>query len=208
VRLRNIFKREQTTFPPIDSKKIRIAFVDDQENDFFDLFKDWGYDVEHIEAVDKLAQLEQLANGRYQLIFLDIRGVGTALKMDGIGVLQHIKTRNPLVYLVVCSGARFDSNETRLIKEYSDDVIPKDTSAETYIGVVETAVRSVSIASYISALSNLGIEIDSRKISSLSDNPAKLSEYVRRQTETALDVNTSTNVASLFVNLITLITSA
>ncbi len=188
--------------PLVNPRRIRIAFVDDEDNEFVDIFKDWSYDVELIKDVERL---DPLVNGRYQLIFLDIRGVGSKLKMDGIGVLEHIKKRNPLIHVVVCSGARFNSEETRKINQYANDIIPKDASIEEYISVIEDETSTITPDAYLSYLSGLGINLKLNKTYRLASDNKKLSAYIANKSPHKLDASTLSNMTNTIVNLLALL---
>lgn len=86
--------------------RVRILVIDDQEFPYVKLFKGDGYNVDKWKDVSKLAQIEQ---GDYDLILLDLQGVGAAISAsdEGLGVLRHIKRVRPTQLVVAYSNAEF-----------------------------------------------------------------------------------------------------
>jgi CheY-like chemotaxis protein len=86
--------------------RVRILVIDDQEFPYVKLFKRDGYNVDKWRDVGKLAQIEE---GDYDLILLDLQGVGTAISISeqGLGVLRHIKKVRPTQLVIAYSNAEF-----------------------------------------------------------------------------------------------------
>jgi CheY-like chemotaxis protein len=109
-------KRESTVFTkrradfeiPLNEiiARIRILVIDDQDFPYVKLFKRDGYNVEKWKDVDKLTQIEQ---GGYDLILLDLQGVGSTISVSeqGLGVLRHIKKVRPTQLVIAYSNAEF-----------------------------------------------------------------------------------------------------
>ncbi|MGB3087490.1 MAG: hypothetical protein WBC53_07175, partial [Phycisphaerae bacterium] len=73
----------------------RIVVIDDEKEAFpLDVLASQGYAIDHWGDVKDLQKLE---TGFYDIIILDIGGVGQELDADneGLGVLRHIKKVNP-----------------------------------------------------------------------------------------------------------------
>lgn len=86
--------------------RVRILVIDDQEFPYVKLFRRDGYNVDKWKDVSKLTQIEQ---GDYDLILLDLQGVGAAISAtdEGLGVLRHIKQVRPTQLVIAYSNAQF-----------------------------------------------------------------------------------------------------
>jgi len=77
--------------------------IDDQAFPHIVLFKKDGYTVQQWKDVEDLASLE---NGDFDLILLDLLGVGRKHSSDeGLGILKHIRDRSPAQIVVAYSNA-------------------------------------------------------------------------------------------------------
>ena len=83
-------------------KRARILVIDDQEFPHIVLFKKDGYTIQQWKDVEDLGSLE---NGDFDLILLDLRGVGRKHSTDeGLGILKHIRDRSPAQIVVAYSN--------------------------------------------------------------------------------------------------------
>lgn len=103
-------------------KRARILIIDDNEFYYVELFKKDEYAVEQWHDVDDLQKLE---SGFYDVILLDIHGVGRAHSADqGFGILKHLRQKVPTQIIVAYSNAAwnlkyqafFDMADARLDK--------------------------------------------------------------------------------------------
>src|SRR4051812_27525384 len=94
-------------WPRIDPKEImkraRILVIDDEGFPYISLFQRDGYTIELWEDIDDLQALE---SGAYDLILLDLRGVGRDISSaEGFGVLRHLRRTSPAQMVVAYSNA-------------------------------------------------------------------------------------------------------
>lgn len=188
----------------VDPKQIRVAFVDDENPEYDSFFQEGGYDVTHISEVKNL---NCLSDGRYQIIFLDIRGVGTSLGMDGIDILEHLKKKNPLLKIIVCSGARFDSREAKRINLQADDIIPKDAPVTSYLELIDDTASDISLEKYLESLGSFNIELNAGKVIKLSSDTDRLAKYIGKKalnSKLSQDskLTTIANIASIISNIL------
>lgn len=108
-------------------RSVRILVIDDDQNSFmpFKPLKKEGYDVEFWKDVEDLGKLEQ---GIYDIVILDIRGVGKEWCPDeeGFGIIDLLKKRNPSQIVVAYSGETFDFTKGKFYR-MADDMIPKQS---------------------------------------------------------------------------------
>src|SRR5689334_15378163 len=107
----------------MNTKQLRILFIDDEDLPIIQAFRDEHYDVQHWKEVESL---DALVDGRFHVIFIDVRGVGEKFGGTGLNLLQYISTHNPLVFTVVFSAKPFTGQESELIRRHADRCITKD----------------------------------------------------------------------------------
>src|SRR4051812_29149448 len=80
-------------------KRARIVIVDDAEFPYKQLFERDGYTIQ--QWPDVTDHLPALENGQFDLILLDLVGVGQAESKDeGFGILKHIRQTSPAQIVV------------------------------------------------------------------------------------------------------------
>jgi CheY-like chemotaxis protein len=84
-------------------KRAKILVIDDQALPVQRLFQRDGY---HFERWPQIRNLSQLTDGYYDIILLDLQGVGLNESPDlqGLGILAHIKQSNPAQAVIAYSG--------------------------------------------------------------------------------------------------------
>jgi len=116
-------------------KKARLLVIDDHVFPYTRLFERDGY---HIERWPKIVNMSQLTDGHFDLILLDLHGVALSdsPEMQGLGVLQHVKSRNP-TQLIVAYSAQDWSASYRDFFALADAVFRKDDEYLTFKGQVD-----------------------------------------------------------------------
>jgi CheY-like chemotaxis protein len=83
-------------------KRARLLVIDDQEFAYERLFERDGYNLTKWKDIENLEPLE---NGEYDVILLDIQGVGKQYSEEqGLGILRHIRKSNPTQIVIAYSG--------------------------------------------------------------------------------------------------------
>ena len=122
-------------------KKENILIVDDEKNILKSLegiLLDEGYNVN--KADNGLKALELLETVRPKLVLLDIWLPGK----DGIEVLKEIKSKYPLIQVIVISGHGSIETSVKAIKLGAFDFIEKPFSLEKMIITVSGAIKKQS----------------------------------------------------------------
>jgi len=90
-------------------KTAQLLIVDDHAVPFQTLFERDGY---HIQRWPKIENVSQLTDNHFALILLDLHGVGLkeSPTLQGFGVLQHIKQRNPTQLVVAYSAQPWNAS--------------------------------------------------------------------------------------------------
>lgn len=116
-------------------RRARIVVIDDSPFPYAALFKRDGYTVDVWRDVNDLSKLE---NGYYDLILLDIQGVGSKQSADqGFGILRHLKDANPTQLIVAFSNADW-SLKYKPFFDGADAVLPKSADYVDFKRSVDT----------------------------------------------------------------------
>lgn len=152
--------RELPAAPDFETarKNSRILNIDDQEWPYAPLLERDGY---HIERWPEIRNLSQLTDGHYTLILLDIQGVGLkeAQKLQGLGILEHIKKTNPAQSVIVYSSKPQKPSRNRYIS-LADVVLDKADPYVDFKSAIDDLIVNRTSFDYFVAVMNreLGIE--------------------------------------------------
>jgi len=84
-------------------KRARILVIDDSEFYYLDLFRKDGYTI---DKWDDVSDLQKLESGFYDIVLLDIQGVGKAQSAEeGLGIIRHLKRVRPTQIIIAYSNA-------------------------------------------------------------------------------------------------------
>jgi CheY-like chemotaxis protein len=84
-------------------KRARLLVIDDFDFPYQELFRRDGYAIEKWNDVKNLSQLE---SGAFDVILLDILGVGKSESVDqGFGVLKHLRVAAPAQIVIAYSNS-------------------------------------------------------------------------------------------------------
>jgi len=96
--------------------------VDDGEFPYEVLFRAAGYNITKWDNVVKLEEIEQ---GNFDVVLLDLQGIGRDLSKDqGLGVLRHLKKVRPSQVVVAYSNADWGV-QYKSFFDLADRVLPK-----------------------------------------------------------------------------------
>ncbi|MCI0631011.1 MAG: hypothetical protein L0Y44_10215 [Phycisphaerales bacterium] len=133
-------------------KRTRILVIDDVETEFpFEILRREGYAIDYWKDAQELAKLE---TGYYDIIILDIGGVGRKLDAanEGAGLLNHIKSVNPSQIVIAYSGQSHHSNRIPFFK-LADQYVPKPANVLTWKETIDDLIANKStVAHYWTAL--------------------------------------------------------
>src|SRR5712692_9190275 len=85
-------------------RRARLLVIDDQEFPYMELFRRDGYTIEKWPDVKTLSDLQ---DGKYDLLLLDLQGVGRqeSREQQGFGILKHLREQSPTLVVVAYSNA-------------------------------------------------------------------------------------------------------
>jgi len=122
-------------------KRTRIVVIDDERTTFpFEVLQQQGYSIDHWPDVTDITKLE---HGFYDIIILDIGGVGRELDPtnEGIAILQHLKKLNPAQVIVAFSGQSYESAKIPFF-QLADQYVPKPTPAIIWKEIIDDLIKT------------------------------------------------------------------
>lgn len=136
-------------------QRTRIVVIDDDISGFpLEVLQKQGYSIDHWPDVEDLQKLE---NGFYDIIILDIVGVGRKLdeENEGAAVLKHLKEINPF-QVVVAYSAQSHEPERISFFQLADQFVPKTTSAINWKEIIDDLMSSkLTVGHFWSVLESL-----------------------------------------------------
>jgi hypothetical protein len=133
----------------LNPKQLRILFIDDDRLEVVNTLKSEGYDVDYWEDVENL---DKIVDGRFHVVFLDVRGIGAKYGGNGLDILKYVGVHNPLVYSVVFSAKPFTGAESELIRKHAKRSMTKDCTFYELVELLEDYAKSLSPAVVIDQL--------------------------------------------------------
>lgn len=142
----------QPTFEEI-KKRARLLVIDDDSFVYLDLFKKNGYAIDQWRDVDDLSKLE---NGSYDIILLDVQGVGKSLSNEqGLGILRHIRSVNPAQIVIAFSGSDYSLKYQDFFK-LADATLAKSADYVEFQRQVDDLLRErFSMGFYINRIAQI-----------------------------------------------------
>ncbi len=195
--------------PTIDEirKRSRILVVDDQEFPYEKLFTRDGYTLKKWDDVTNLTELEQ---GDFDLILLDLQGVGKAESAEeGLGILRHVRTRCPAQIIIAYSNADwplknqpfFQMADATLqksadyvdFKRKVDELLQQRFSLGFYVSRMQA-----ELAEHTQELPNLG---RTSRDAILSNRPEILAKYLRSHVNDAAAIDRALQIAAIAIGI-------
>jgi len=133
-------------------KRARILVIDDQEFPFMELLKRDGYDIERWAEVESLSKL---TDGYFDVLLLDINGVGLkeSPRRQGLGILEHVKHSNPAQQVILYSS-KPQSITQREVIVLADAVLDKKAEYMDYKTSIDDLLRTRFTKGYFIAVMN------------------------------------------------------
>jgi CheY-like chemotaxis protein len=157
---------------PLDEikKRARLLVIDDEEFVYKGLFEKDGYIIDKWDDVTDLSKLEQ---SYFDLILLDVQGVGSKFSVDqGLGILNHIRQAAPAQLVIAFSNAEYSLKYQDFFK-LADATLNKGADyVEFKRKVDELLAKRFSLGFYVGRISAaLGGKVD---------DPEKLEKETRK----------------------------
>jgi len=119
-------------------KRGRLLVIDDQEFPYETLFSRDGYNVDTWRDVEKLTDLD---DGKYDLVLLDLQGVGRRDSVEqGFGILKYLRRRSPALLIVAYSNADWGLRYQEFFR-LADAVLPKSADYVEFKAKVDDLLR-------------------------------------------------------------------
>jgi CheY-like chemotaxis protein len=200
--------------PTIDEirRRARILVVDDQEFPYAKLFERDGYTIKKQDDVANLTELEQ---GDYDLILLDLQGVGKAESAaeEGLGILRHVRTQRPAQIIIAYSNADWPLKNQPFF-QMADATLQKSADYVDFKQKVdELLMRRFSLAFYVSRIQHelsehLGELPNLERVSRdaiLTARAEHLGKYLRDHVNDPQAIDRALQIALVAIGIATLI---
>jgi CheY-like chemotaxis protein len=188
----DFFKRKKS-WPAVQydeiQKRTKILVIDDSDFVYLPLFKKDGYNIEKWDDVKDLPKLE---SGNFDIILLDIQGVGKEQSKDeGFGILRHLRKVNPAQIIVAYSNADWSLKYQDFFRE-ADATLAKSSDYVEFKRTVDRLLNDrFSIGFYINRVVALaGSQVsDNSKLRQLTEDAIldrstiKLESFLKANTE-------------------------
>jgi len=204
-----LFKKPTWPDVPFEEikKRAKVLVVDDNDFPYGKLFARDGYTFEKWNDIENLSKLE---SGYYDIILLDIHGVGmNESEEQGLGVLKHLRKTSPSQIIIAYSNADwplkyqefFDMADSKLdkrqdyveFKRVVDKLLKDKFSLGFYVDrIVRTAGSSVADTEKLRKVATEAI---------LKKNTKKLSNYLESNIEAADIVQIIIGIAQVAISV-------
>jgi DNA-binding response OmpR family regulator len=179
-------------------KRARILVIDDNPFAYLELFKLDGYAIDQWSDVKEITKLE---NGEFDIILLDVQGVGKEISPSeqGLGVLRHLRRVNPAQVIIAFSNSDFSLKYHDFFAK-ADAILPKSADYVEFKRNVDDLLRErfslgffVSRISKIPGVSSLDRVKTEREATAAiaSEQPAKLKGFLLDKLVTKDNVETA-----------------
>lgn len=191
-------------------KRARLLVIDDQEFAYKTLFERDGYTIEKWSDVEALSRLEE---GAFDLILLDLQGVGRRESTEeGFGILKHLRDRAPAQIIVAYSNADWGLQYQDFFR-LADAVLPKSADYVDFKRRVDELLRDrFSLGFYLARIRSEAQKLelpDSELVHTaekaiLARDPTRLRSALRRHSLTPAQVDRFVSIANAAINLLNL----
>ena len=150
-------------------KRARILVIDDSDFVYLQLFLKDGYTIEKWDDVDDLQKLEV---GYFDIILLDIQGVGKKQSRDqGFGILKHLHQVCPAQIVIAYSNSNFSLKYQDFFKDADATLAKTDDYIKFKRTVDSLLVQRFSMGFYVDRIIKLTSPYiqDVNKIKNLSE---------------------------------------
>lgn len=204
-------RREITVSIEEVRKHARILVIDDH---VFPAEKTFTRDGYHVERWPYIKNLSQLTDGHYQLILLDVQGVGMTESPDkqGLGILEHIKKTNPAQAVILYSSDTYSVSSSRYII-LADAFLDKSSTYVEYKDEVDRLLLTQSSPGYFISRMNQQLGASALQVPKAvkyataafrSGNTVRLEQYLRNNLPDSSQIDTALRVVSVGISIIAL----
>jgi hypothetical protein len=207
-----LFNRAKWPNLPLDEirKRARILVIDDTEFYYLQLFKSNGY---VIEKWDDIQDLQKLESGYYDILLLDIQGVGREeSKEEGFGILKHLHQVCPTQIVIAYSNADFSLKYQEFFNMADTTLAKSDDYVEFKRVVDQLLIRRFSLGFYIDRIVRLASPYvaDSVKLKDiatraiLQKNPGKMESFLQGYIENKDIITTILQIIQVAIGIASL----
>jgi CheY-like chemotaxis protein len=187
--------------------------IDDAEFPYISLFRRDGYAIDKWNDIQDLTKLE---SGDYDIILLDIQGVGLEeSENQGLGVLEHLKKVSPAQIIVAYSNADY-ALELKRFFDLADATLDKRSDYVDFKQEIDRMlVRRFSLEHYVDTITHAatrsGVELDElperAREAILQQRPKELRKYLERHDVDGATVQTLLSLAQAAMSMLQILSA-
>jgi CheY-like chemotaxis protein len=191
-------------------KRARLLVIDDLEFPYEELFKRDGYTIEKWPDVLDLSKLE---SGAYDIILLDLQGVGRQQSAEqGLGVLRHLRQVAPSQVIIAYSSADWPIKYQEFFR-LADEVLAKSSDYVDFKRTVDRLLQQrFSLGFYLSRVRTLVANYveDNERLDGVVQqsiqrrSPEKLQQYLQGKVTDPQVINAAANVVRTAIAIVSL----
>ncbi|MGD0778440.1 MAG: hypothetical protein ABSC05_37140 [Candidatus Solibacter sp.] len=191
-------------------KRARLLVIDDAEFPYEELFKRDGYTIEKWPDVLDLPKLE---SGAYDIILLDLQGVGRQQSAEqGLGVLRHLRQVAPSQVIIAYSSADWPLKYQEFFR-LADEILAKSSDYVDFKRKVDRLLQQrFSLGFYMNRVRTLlanHVE-DNERLDRIVQqsierrSPEKLQKYLQGKVTDPQVINAAANVVRTAIAIMSL----
>jgi len=143
---------------------VKIAIIDDEKFKAHANLTNYGYKIEELPDVKNLEQLEG-----FDVVLCDLMGVGQHFDhaIGGASIIKEVKENYPTKFIIAYTGARANTVEATVAKQYADDFLKKDDDIRKWVSKLDDAISFASDPYerwLVTRQSLIDLEVDLREI--------------------------------------------
>lgn len=191
-------------------KRARLLVIDDNDFPYKELFDRDGYTIDKWDDVENLSKLE---NGYYDVILLDIHGIGASESEEGgFGLLKHLRATTPAQIIIAYSNADW-SLKYQDFFDLADSRLDKRSDYVDFKRTVDGLLRDrFSLGFYVDRIMKIcsGSITETDKFKKIieqsiqSQRVDKLSKYLNTRIDNKDKILIATGVAQVAIGIMTL----
>lgn len=192
-------------------QRARILVVDDQEFPYQALFERDGYAITKWDDVPSMSDLE---SRNFDLILLDLQGVGRGQSVagEGFGVLKHLRTTQPALIIIAYSNSNWSLTHQPFF-ELADATLAKTADYLDFkLAVDDLLAQKFSLGFYLSRIASEvgGSSVSMRRLQKVSrdailmNRPEKLQSFLSGAVSDDKVVDRALAIAQVAIGIVSL----
>ncbi|WP_299636332.1 hypothetical protein [uncultured Ruegeria sp.] len=120
---------------------VKIAIIDDEKFKAHSNLTTYGYKIQELPDIKSLDDVSD-----FDVVICDLMGVGQNFdkSIGGASIIKELKDNYPTKYVIAYTGARANTAEANVAKQFSDEFIKKDDDITKLVTKLDEAIDIAS----------------------------------------------------------------